>query len=303
MASNKTLHLGYSSFNTLIAELSCKSSVSHYTHLNLRHSALGQLPAPKFTRLLRLLAQCNTIKDIDFRSNYLGDAGIRRIASALLAPSRTKQVDLESINFWDNGVTHKGTKPLGLALHNNTSLKCLNLGRNGLENAGILALVVNNKIGVVEHLNVRDAYVGDEGARVLAAVNTIQSLNLSRNDISDAGCDALLFGERSLAPFHTLNLSSNVIQHVPRIIQATQVEENVHKEKGKEQDMASTCASGSGSASASGSATSLLPENLSLTNQDGSGRAKVERINHCWVNDTGRGQRLRAEDPFGWEAR
>lgn len=292
--SSKTLHLGYSSFGRMLSELS-KPSVSQYTHLNLRHSALGQLETKKLTVLLHVLVKCATVKHLDLRANNLGDNGIRRVASALLHPqSRSKKIALESINLWDNFITSKGTRQLGLSLSGNTVLKQLNLGRNCLEDAGILALVVDNKIGVVEDLNVRDTYVGDTGASVLASVKTIQTLNLSRNEISDVGCDALLFGEeRGVTPFHTLDLSSNAIQNVPRIIQATQVEVSIDGDEG-EQEVAST----------GGSATSLLPGNLSLTNQHDSGRAKVERVNHCWVeNDTGRGQRLRAEDPFGWDAR
>ena len=282
--SRSTLQLGYASFTQLIAALS--HPLPSCLDINLRHSQLGDLSTAQLQQVLQLISRNVTaVSSLDLRSNNLQDAGCALVASTLLSPTSPVQ----SINLWDNSITYRGARKLGYILASNTNCQVLNLGRNGLENDGTVALAKGlRQNSSLTHLNVRDSYIGDVGAAALATVPTLNVLDLSRNNVTDVGADALLFSNVRPTPFQTLNLSANEISNVNRIIEADTGEAKAD----------------TATARVPLSIVGILPENLSLSNQAGSGRSKVERVRHCWVQkNTDRGARIRADDPFGWEAR
>lgn len=156
------------------------------------------------------------LRTLILEETYVGDEGTGRLAEALLPHASLKTLVLSEADIGD-----EGARRVGDFLRRNRSLLLLNVERNafGLGGLSFLAKGVRESSSLT-YLDASMNKIGDEGARILSSSigglqklvlfgneirdqgasciakaligSALQELDLSSNQIGDAGCDSLL---------------------------------------------------------------------------------------------------------------
>jgi hypothetical protein len=158
-----------------------------------------------FQAALRLIAPF--VEDFILGETTLGDTGARVLAEILRDGNSFSKLEVNDCDIGSTGAAH-----LAGALRVNSSLQELKLSNTYIKNDGVIALaegLMNNKNITVLHL-MACGFSGSEGVaavvRLLEANATIEELDISSNNIGDAGCIALVKGLLRNQGLRVLNL-------------------------------------------------------------------------------------------------
>ncbi|CAF1127706.1 unnamed protein product [Adineta steineri] len=224
------------------------------TTLNLAHNRVGAIGTQHLALVLRNNNSMLTMLDLDW--NYLGDEGIRYLASQTenkayttipifenitgvlrfsgrcYNPENTTKTlgvrnALTTLNLRGNNISAIGAKYLGHAIQNNTTLTTLNLDINSIGDEGVqhLALALQNNTTLTT-LSLQINNIRAEGAHYLAIAlqcnQTLTTLNLQNNCILEEGARYLINALRSNNTLTMLNLQHTDIRprHEQRFINA-----------------------------------------------------------------------------------
>ncbi|XP_062266690.1 dynein regulatory complex subunit 5 [Platichthys flesus] len=144
----------------------------------------------KVQMLVKQLLGHQSLRELDFSHNVIGDVGAGAVAK-LLTKSK-----LEVLNMCDNEITDPGAKAIAQALSKNSTLVSLNLRLNRLGDEGgrAIAEALMNNI-TLRHLHLgANEVTGPTAialAKVIAQNNTLKSINLSCNNLGEDGGKAL----------------------------------------------------------------------------------------------------------------
>lgn len=133
----------------------------------------------------------------------------------------TKYTTMETLRLPQNSITSPQALMISSALVGNTRLRVLDLSRNAIDDAAIvegIALLLCQSEFLLEELNLSDNNITDAGATALADAllvnHTLLVLNLSQNRIGDAEGGAKIFralADHSSSPLQELNLGNNLL--------------------------------------------------------------------------------------------
>lgn len=171
-----------------------------YSHKGLTCSDLSKLAVDLMGR---------TVTGLNLNHNALGDAGCAVVAQILLG-SRT----INMLSMEDNVIHPPGAESLSRALVANRTLKVLSLPANYLGPVGVGSIAQAAALSCITELDLRENYLTERGAAVLAkAVQgrflSLLRLNLGNNFLSSEGAGEIL---SSLPQSLThLDLSENLI--------------------------------------------------------------------------------------------
>jgi Ran GTPase-activating protein (RanGAP) involved in mRNA processing and transport len=160
-----------------------------YTLVDLSGNRFKDAGAQHIADLLR---RNESIVHLSLKSNDMGPDGVSAIAEALTVNCTLTSLDLGGIRGINrNHMGSRGADALGQMLTANHVLCMLDLSSNGLglEGTGLLAQGLAEN-GSIVNLNVASNNIGPDGCKVLCAALTtlrVEAIDLSRNDIGDAG--------------------------------------------------------------------------------------------------------------------
>ena len=150
------------------------------------------------------------------RDNFLGTEGMQALSEGLECGALPS---LKCLDLGNNGIGEAGASALGAALGRGAlpRLQELGLGNNGLGCAGLIALAP----GLRAHPQLKKLYfffngIGDDGVAALVApgegvLPSLETLDLERNQVTDAGCAALVAARSSgaMSSLKIIELESN----------------------------------------------------------------------------------------------
>ncbi len=179
------------------------TKVNNLASLELDHVAVGTL----FTRLSERRAALAGLTRLRICSGALSDASLRTLVRSSAWPQLT------SLEIPGNEVGFRGLD--GLFEHR-PSISKLDLSRNPIWNDGLALMFDDGPPSRLRTLLLRESYLDDEGADVLASATSLhqlEALDLSHNDISDEGARALAYSAH-LGRLHTLEMRHNRLSEV-----------------------------------------------------------------------------------------
>ena len=197
-------NLGTNGINTIAR------SLSNLPNLRVLHVGNNNLTWEAADAIASVVLNNIHLQILDLHSNFLG-IGVRKIAKAVKNISTLKQLNLnnnqipecvaedlasatlnnsllETFVVGNNFLKAKGVKTIAQALSSKKSLKLLNLYNNQAteEAAEAIGLVISNNSGL-KGLYLGNNKLGNGVGKILAAlscISTLETLDLSRNDIS-----------------------------------------------------------------------------------------------------------------------
>ena len=167
--------------------------------------------------LAKALEANEFVQELDFNGNQIGFEGILAIAQTI---EKNPQLPLQTLNLWENEIGDAGTQVLMKALAKNRTLQYLDLSANqiGFEAAQAIAQTIENNPQLpLQQLNLSRNKIGNAGTQVLmgalAKHRTLQYLNLSDNQIGFEAAQAIAqtIEKNPQLPLQTLDLCKNEI--------------------------------------------------------------------------------------------
>jgi Ran GTPase-activating protein (RanGAP) involved in mRNA processing and transport len=208
----RTLSLGCNPVTDKGVLAVCASLVEHKVPLNsldLSFCDISSDAAPGIVSLLR--GDTATLRSLALVNTPLGDSGVLRLASVLVANTTLEHLDLSG-----TGMTHVGVGGLAMAIGSGcTSLRSLSLERNSIDaegatNFATTALRVSTSLHV---LSLAYNTIGNDGvaaiARAVGARNVLQSLNVGKNKITAEGAQQLATNLQDCTSLFDLSLFGN----------------------------------------------------------------------------------------------
>lgn len=160
--------------------------------------------------------QRNNLCNFCLNWNQLGDEGVQHVCAAWerFAGKGAQAV----MNLSNNNFAKGGAEAIGNLLRNNDYVKEVNVGWNtfGMKGAEALVhgMVGEGQKNVVQYLNLQYCYLQDDGAKEIAKLieanlPDLTKLNISGNEISDAGGVAIANALAKNTTLRNINMSHN----------------------------------------------------------------------------------------------
>ncbi|XP_046881841.1 NACHT, LRR and PYD domains-containing protein 12-like [Hypomesus transpacificus] len=157
-----------------------------------------------------VLKSASFLTQLDLSNNDLKDAGMRLLSAKLGTPL----CKLETLRLSGCDITEEGCASLSSALKSASFLRQLELSNNDLKDAGIklLSAGLRNPLCKLETLRLSGCHITEEGcaslSSALKSISFLTQLDLSNNDLKDAGMKLLSAGlGNPLCKLETLRLS------------------------------------------------------------------------------------------------
>ncbi|XP_046871438.1 NACHT, LRR and PYD domains-containing protein 12-like isoform X2 [Hypomesus transpacificus] len=154
------------------------------------------------------------LTELDLSYNNLGDSGMKLLSAGLGNPL----CKLETLRLSGCHITEEGCASMGSVLKSNSSLRQLDLSNNDLKDAGmkLLSAGLGNPLCKLETLRLSGCHITEEGCAslgsVLKSASFLRQLDLSNNDLKDAGMKLLSAGlGNPLCKLETLRLSGCLV--------------------------------------------------------------------------------------------
>ncbi|XP_067091733.1 NACHT, LRR and PYD domains-containing protein 14-like isoform X2 [Osmerus mordax] len=149
------------------------------------------------------------LTELDLSNNHLGDSGMNLLSAGLGNPL----CKLETLRLSGCHITEEGCASLGSVLKSTSFLRQLDLSNNDLKDAGmkLLSAGLGNPLCKLETLRLSGCHITEEGCACLGSVlkstSFLRQLDLSNNDLKDAGMKLLSAGlGNPLCKLETLRL-------------------------------------------------------------------------------------------------
>ncbi|XP_067084491.1 NACHT, LRR and PYD domains-containing protein 12-like isoform X5 [Osmerus mordax] len=150
------------------------------------------------------------LTELDLSNNNLGDSGMKLLSAGLGNPL----CKLETLRLSGCHITEEGCASLGSVLKSTSFLRQLDPSNNDLKDAGmkLLSAGLGNPLCKLETLRLSGCHITEEGCAslgsVLKSTSFLRQLDLSNNDLKDAGMKLLSAGlGNPLCKLETLRLS------------------------------------------------------------------------------------------------
>ncbi|XP_062307505.1 NACHT, LRR and PYD domains-containing protein 12-like isoform X1 [Osmerus eperlanus] len=157
-----------------------------------------------------VLKSTSFLRQLDLSNNDLKDAGMKLLSAGLGNPL----CKLETLRLSGCHITEEGCASLSSALKSTSFLRQLDLSNNDLKDAGmkLLSAGLGNPLCKLETLRLSVCHITEEGCAslgsVLKSTSFLRQLDLSNNDLKDAGMNLLSAGlGNPLCKLETLRLS------------------------------------------------------------------------------------------------
>ncbi|XP_062307503.1 NACHT, LRR and PYD domains-containing protein 12-like [Osmerus eperlanus] len=157
-----------------------------------------------------VLKSTSFLRQLDLSNNDLKDAGMKLLSAGLGNPL----CKLETLRLSGCHITEEGCASLSSALKSTSFLRQLDLSYNDLKDAGmkLLSAGLGNPLCKLETLRLSGCHITEEGCAslgsVLKSTSFLRQLDLSNNDLKDAGMKLLSAGlGNPLCKLETLRLS------------------------------------------------------------------------------------------------
>ncbi|XP_062319079.1 NLR family CARD domain-containing protein 3-like isoform X2 [Osmerus eperlanus] len=154
------------------------------------------------------------LTELDLSNNNLGDSGMKLLSAGLGNPL----CKLETLRLSGCHITEEGCASLSSALKSTSFLRQLELSNNDLKDAGmkLLSAGLGNPLCKLETLRLSGCHITEEGCAslgsVLKSTSFLRQLDLSNNDLKDAGMKLLSAGlGNPLCKLETLRLSGCLV--------------------------------------------------------------------------------------------
>ncbi|XP_067092276.1 protein NLRC3-like [Osmerus mordax] len=154
------------------------------------------------------------LTELDLNYNNLGDSGMKLLSAGLGNPL----CKLETLRLSGCHITEEGCASLGSALKLTSFLRQLDLSNNDLKDASmkLLSAGLGNPLCKLQTLRLSDCHITEEGCdslgSVLKSTSFLRQLDLSNNDLKDAGMKLLSAGlGNPLCKLETLRLSGCLV--------------------------------------------------------------------------------------------
>ncbi|KAL0992650.1 hypothetical protein UPYG_G00096200 [Umbra pygmaea] len=207
LRNNDLKESGMQSVCSLVKNLQCKLET-------LRLSGCGVTEEGCASLVSALRSNPSYLKELDLCSNDLEDSGVKMLSATLEDP----QCRLEILRLSGCLVKEEGCASLASALKSNPYMRELDLSNNDLKDAGVklLSAGLEDPECKLETLKLSFCGVTEEGCSHLASVLKLNShlkeLDLSNNDLKDAGVKLLSTGlEDPECKLETLRLSGCLV--------------------------------------------------------------------------------------------
>ena len=196
--------------------------------LSLSGNKIGEDGATSIGQCLSINSQ---LSQLDLSKNRIKDEGLRELCKALIFNKHSK---VSHLDVSENNIGAVGMRFLARLLIHNCSLQNLSISNNSIGPDGALILSQGlRKNSSLKILDISFAVLGDFGlnhlaqclknkARILGKVmssnKSLQSINFSRNCLSERSVDALLDCLKNNQTIHTIYINDDHIS--PKMIQA-----------------------------------------------------------------------------------
>lgn len=179
------------------------------TSLSLRDTHLT-------ANVIRVLAQCQSLRELDLENNELGNADLDGVSAGFQ--------DLKSLKITYNLISSDWISTFIELLAEKSSLTSLNLKGNHVGKAQLFEQppppdIVDNKglrailsIQSLRELNLERNFIDDSGAIMLAETTSLSTINLANNNITTTGANAF----SKSTSLRNLNLNYNKIEGFPK---------------------------------------------------------------------------------------
>ncbi|XP_067084506.1 NACHT, LRR and PYD domains-containing protein 12-like isoform X2 [Osmerus mordax] len=154
------------------------------------------------------------LRDLDLSNSDLKDSGMKLLSAVLEDPL----CKLETLRLSGCHITEEGCASLGSVLKSTSFLRQLDLSNNDLKDAGmkLLSAGLGNPLCKLETLRLSGCHITEEGCAslgsVLKSTSFLRQLDLSNNDLKDAGMKLLSAGlGNPLCKLETLRLSGCLV--------------------------------------------------------------------------------------------
>ncbi|XP_067084488.1 NACHT, LRR and PYD domains-containing protein 12-like isoform X2 [Osmerus mordax] len=154
------------------------------------------------------------LTELDLSNNNLGDSGMKLLSAGLGNPL----CKLETLRLSGCHITEEGCASLGSVLKSTSFLRQLDPSNNDLKDAGmkLLSAGLGNPLCKLETLRLSGCHITEEGCAslgsVLKSTSFLRQLDLSNNDLKDAGMKLLSAGlGNPLCKLETLRLSGCLV--------------------------------------------------------------------------------------------
>ena len=157
-------------------------------HLDRRDPPLNDENLKEFTSILE---NNETVTSIDLGLNKLSSDGVKTIIEML------KTTNVKKINFHNSQIQGEYAQVIAEALKSNTTLICIGLTRNAIDDDGVIAIAEALKPNkTLKILDLSHNYaIGDKGAEAIAEMlgknKTLIGIDLQGTSITRAGEEAL----------------------------------------------------------------------------------------------------------------
>ncbi|XP_062313809.1 ribonuclease inhibitor-like [Osmerus eperlanus] len=160
------------------------------------------------------LKSTSFLRQLDLNNNDLKDAGMKLLSAGLGNPL----CKLETLRLSGCHITEEGCASLSSALKSTSFLRQLDLNNNDLKDAGmkLLSAGLGNPLCKLETLRLSGCHITEEGCASLSSVlnstSFLRQLELSNNDLKDAGMKLLSAGlGNPLCKLDTLRMSGCLV--------------------------------------------------------------------------------------------
>ncbi|XP_037116894.1 NACHT, LRR and PYD domains-containing protein 14-like isoform X1 [Syngnathus acus] len=205
----RELDLGYNSITDTGVKMLVKGLTSQNCSLKKLRLLCCEVTAEGCRYLAIALKKCGKLQELDLSGNHLGDEGLKHLADGL----KCLECHLQVLKICQCNFGQRGCSSLALALQKNpTNMGELNLAINHIGDKGANELFTRYDISMLTKLQMNCCGITtlsckNIGEALKSESSNLVELNLSNNQIKDAGFELICTGMYAWSCLEILNVS------------------------------------------------------------------------------------------------